>query len=384
METCRVCRAILLTMAFSSPALIAVAPYLLALWGTLLFLLLLATPTNAATGSLEKRLANERLQYREPVLSELSRGPAAITVFLHAAVGIFKKKRPMGTNETWGYGREIMEELLVNMTDCGLLPRATVYVTLLGSAADRRLAEHTLALFNTSRNIYVLLSGTNLFVAELPTIKALHVFARRVHPRSRLLYFHTKGMRNMGKFSADWRRYAAHFLILRHELCLAALDVGYETCGVQMSPEEYMGNFFWARAGWVARRELELLDIRWNMETRFIGEDFLFSPTVLSNNSESDHYCLFFLRHNLYDCPTPRDLYSRLPLEVPSSKAPRDSRAGPVYIAAAIREAGLGVGARPRRLAPAGESRMCPGFTQVRGSRKDNHGSRCVERIGDM
>jgi hypothetical protein len=38
--------------------------------------------------------------------------PPPTAVFIHASVGIFKKKKPVGTNETWGYGREIMEEII--------------------------------------------------------------------------------------------------------------------------------------------------------------------------------------------------------------------------------------------------------------------------------
>lgn len=372
-------------------------------WVRLIPLLLLALLRSGAaqgdgmmesTAAFEKRLQRERMQYNEPVV--LDKGPSAIAVFLHAAVGIFKKKRPPGTNETWGYGREILEELLLNLTSSRLLPRATVYVTLLGSVPDRRLAERTLAQHNTSGNLHVLLRGANLYVSELPTIKAMHLYAARVHPRSSLLYFHTKGMRNNGKHSLDWRRYAAHFLIARHALCLSALAQGYHTCGVQLTGEEYVGNFWWSRADWLAARGLDLLESKWNMDTRFAGEDFLLSQErevggpgqnvapqgQAQAQGQGRHRCLFFVQHNLYDCPTPPELYEHVPLPAPASPGPDGGAGAAPRGAGAAGSVGAGAAARRRaRLEPAVTSGECPKLVQMRGSAKDNHGGTCIASI---
>lgn len=353
--------------------------------------------SDSALAAFEKRLLRERMQYTDPVV--LDHTPAAITVFLHAAVGIFKKKRPPGTNETWGYGREILEEVLLNMTSSRLLPRATVYVTLLGTVPDRRLAERTLSQHNSSGNIHVLLRGANLYVSELPTIKAIHLYAARVHPRASILYFHTKGMRNNGKHSVDWRRYAAHFLITRHSLCLSALAQGYHTCGVQLTDEEYVGNFWWSRADWVASRGMEMLQTKWNMDTRFVGEDFLLSPErvpLKGSNASSGrgeqqlssspgqerqargrHRCLFYVRHNLYDCPTPPELYSHVPLP-PANPEPGGSAAA---LAAEATGAAAGAGRRRGRAEPASRSAECPLMVQARGNSQDNHGGWCIKSI---
>jgi len=314
-------------------------------------------------GKTEERFVKERLTYFRPSYGGKQKEPCT-ALFLHATVGIFKKKRPVGTNETWGYGREIMEEVLAMMQSSGLLtqPKTTVYVTLLGNDADRRLATGTLREFNASGNVHVHITGTNLYVAEFPTIKAIQLFSQHVHADSHLLYFHTKGMRNIGKHAVDWRRYAQYFLIEKHQLCKQALAQGYSTCGVQMTGEEYQGNFWWARSGWVARREMELLDMKWNMVTRFATEDFLLSPTVIGSNAVSNHLCLLHVDHNLYDCPTPRALYAALPVSLPDAHSKRGTIKVPM----------------PGKLAEV----TCPATRVVKSKTiKDNHGGACIEKL---
>lgn len=110
-----------------------------------------------------------------------------VAIFLHAAVGIFpvKRKRP-GKGDFWGYGREIMEEILTSVRAAGLLsrPNTNVYVTLLGTDENVRLAEQTLRDFNaTAGNVHVLVRGRDLYVVELPTIHALHLFSLQCDPR---------------------------------------------------------------------------------------------------------------------------------------------------------------------------------------------------------
>ena len=318
-----------------------------------------------AAGPSIVRFAKERLDYREPGLQHAAgERPATVAVFIHACVGIFKKKKPVGTNETWGYGREIMVEILEHAKSSGLLSLrdASVYVTLLGTPSDRSLATRTLEQFNSSGNVHVLMTGANLFVSELPTIKAVQLYAQRVAGTSRLLYFHTKGMRNMGKYKHDWRQYAQHFLIDRHSVCLEALRVGHATCGVQLNGEEYVGNFFWARADWVAQREMDLLAIPWNMNNRMAAEDFLLSPTVLGSNDVQQHYCLLYIQHNLYDCPTPRTLYEMLPIAAPKTKSVRPTQKVSV----------------PMQV----NTVTCPPSNQKKSSvLVDNHGERCVVSI---
>jgi hypothetical protein len=108
-------------------------------------------------------------------------------LLVHAAVGIFPilRKKP-GKKDTWGYGREIMEEILTTIVDSALIanPNTRIYVTLLGNSTNIQSAINTLHIFNTThQNIHLMLTGQNLYVAELPTIQALYLHAINSHPR---------------------------------------------------------------------------------------------------------------------------------------------------------------------------------------------------------
>ena len=67
------------------------------------------------------------------------RETAHIVIFVHAAVGIFNKKRGKGT---WGYGQYILREILTSINESGLLQKsAALYVGLLGRDEDRASAK---------------------------------------------------------------------------------------------------------------------------------------------------------------------------------------------------------------------------------------------------
>ena len=128
-----------------------------------------------------------------------------------------------------------------------------------------------------------------------------------------MLYLHVKGMRNNGDATsvADWRKYMVYFLGERWELCLGQLlaDPGpaYDTCGVQSNGEEYAGNMWWSAARWL-RQTMGVHHLQWNMNNRYEAEDFLFRSKDRKTVCRS--YCLFEIAHNMYDCPTPRELYT--------------------------------------------------------------------------
>ena len=198
-------------------------------------------------------------------------------VFIHAAVGIFQKK--IRRNETWGYGREIMEEMLHNIAGTSLAQNiGTVYVTLLGNQPDRVSARATLATFNATGKplggkIKVLATATNLYLAEFPTLFGIQEMVGSLKPDNNILYLHTKGMRNNGKGRHDWRRYMSYFLVNRSEVCLEALRNNYQTCGVQLTPQHYQGNFWWV-----------------SMNSFFI----IFSYNLLALTAICLHFCIVF------------------------------------------------------------------------------------------
>lgn len=87
-----------------------------------------------------------------------------ITVFVHAAVGIFNKIRGKGT---WGYGQQILEELLKSINDSGLLQKSNaVYIGLLGKEEDRLSAKSHIKQYSSKAQ--VVMEAENL--VRLPII----------------------------------------------------------------------------------------------------------------------------------------------------------------------------------------------------------------------
>ncbi len=64
-----------------------------------------------------------------------------------------------------------------------------------------------------------------------------------------VLYLHSQGVSKGGSETvADWRRYMEYFLIEKYPKCLAKLEQGYDTCGVNWTTaprNHYSGNFWW-------------------------------------------------------------------------------------------------------------------------------------------
>jgi hypothetical protein len=101
--------------------------------------------------------------------------------------------------------------------------------------------------------------GADLGVYEFPTLQRLQDFCHQ-NPRARVFYIHNKGSTQgsleMDTFLPvlDWRQYMEHFVITRFRDCLAALDRGFDTCGVNLKPypqRHYSGNMWWAKCAFI-------------------------------------------------------------------------------------------------------------------------------------
>ena len=129
-------------------------------------------------------------------------------------------------------------------------------------------------------------------------------------------------MRNNGDATsvADWRRILTYFLVERWELCLSLFQhpaapsstfestAKYHTCGALMNREEYAGNMWWSVAHWITRLK-GVSHVKWNMNHKYEAEDFLFRSSTLSKLNRRS-FCLFNINHNMYNCETPRSLYT--------------------------------------------------------------------------
>jgi hypothetical protein len=102
-------------------------------------------------------------------------------------------------------------------------------------------------------------AGDDLLVYEFPTLGRLEAYCRK-HPEAAVLYMHNKGssmaVNSIESFlpSLAWRHLMEHFVVTRYHECLAALERGFDTCGVNLKPlprRHYSGNFWWARCRFV-------------------------------------------------------------------------------------------------------------------------------------
>ena len=98
---------------------------------------------------------------------------------------------------------------------------------------------------------------------EQVTIEAMHQWAKVADPATPVLYAHTKGAFNATSGNARWRRVMTEHVVGGWRECVAAL-ADHEVAGCHwLTPEAYPehispgkpmfgGNFWWARAGYLA------------------------------------------------------------------------------------------------------------------------------------
>lgn len=157
----------------------------------------------ATTTSLTKDAIwwKNRLSYTEPKFINVN--GSQVTIFIHAAVGVFKKKRVF--NETaclleeryggrpcklWGFRNEILKEMLITIRKSGLWENLShIYVTSLGNPDDRTETRKIISEFGPK--VSILIEGDNIYLAEFPTLHALQLHASQSPGASLFLYMHT-------------------------------------------------------------------------------------------------------------------------------------------------------------------------------------------------
>ena len=104
-----------------------------------------------------------------------------ISVFLHAAVGIFNKRRGNGT---WGYGEDILKEMMHSIDASGLLEAATnIYVGLLGNTMDRVSVKKFISAYSSKAKVVV--EADNLYFAEFPTLYMIENYTIKLVDKKR-------------------------------------------------------------------------------------------------------------------------------------------------------------------------------------------------------
>lgn len=186
--------------------------------------------------------------------------------------------------------RQIVDEQVLKLRASGLWDRTErLFVGLLGSAPDEFPLQDP--------RILPMYFGTDYTPAELPTLAALQQFCRT---RDCLVYYvHTKGVFAPANGTRDWRRSMEHFVITRHQDCIAAL-ADQDLCGINWHSSWcrfFGGNFWWARSDYLRSlpdiRSMEPipgLDLsRRHVCERWVGENPAVRAVSL-HESRTHHY----------------------------------------------------------------------------------------------
>ena len=283
--------------------------------------------------ALERVLSHTKLNVSWPVLrddlsgldSDAARPKPLAVAFIHATIGIFKRRR--GKTGTWGHGTEILMEMLQTVQDANALQWFhRIYVGTLGSRDDVTAAQaqvHDRFRGPEWRDkLAFVVSGESLELHEFPTLMVLQLFSNLLphglvndpSTATHLLYLHTKGVRRNGDYSPDWRRYMLYMLLVHYKaICEPAMrERGYSTCGALKTPTSkgviYAGNFWWAQASHLQSKGDSIRDLAWSSVNRYAAENYLLAG-VNASESRARHYCLHHTHHDMQNCPTPPSLY---------------------------------------------------------------------------
>ena len=170
--------------------------------------------------------------------------------------------------------RDVAQEQLKTLESSGLWEACdSLTVTVVGKQISevKRLFER----YKASEKLTIVHASKDLHQYEFPGIEMVQKIARE-KPASKILYIHTKGLLHHKQHTENnvrlWRKYMEYFTIERWTDCIEAL-VNADICGVDYSksPSGYYfsGNFWWARASYIATCKLSR-DSRYSCE-QFVG-----------------------------------------------------------------------------------------------------------------
>jgi hypothetical protein len=116
---------------------------------------------------------------------------------------------------------------------------------------------------------------------ETPTLKYLKETCDATDEEFFVLYLHHKGITRMNNPNVHaWRQYMQYFCIEQWQDCVAALNEGYDTVGVNWRDtpwKHYSGNMWWSRASYIRK----LPEWKW---FRDVGYDYQFKDLVTDDH----------------------------------------------------------------------------------------------------
>jgi hypothetical protein len=176
-------------------------------------------------------------------------------------------------------GYLILDKLLESMRTSGLLTEAAlIYVVMTGYFTNVQVDE-LLSQYPRSKVKLIEIENNDYF--EFPTLAIMQEHARTLHPLSRLLYMHTKGVT---KFHENReRKIMIYFHISLFKEKLKLLDAGWDTVGIitifDQEIHYFNGNFFWTKPRYILNT-LNVTDLVWDW--RYGAERWIMSNISLS------------------------------------------------------------------------------------------------------
>jgi len=148
----------------------------------------------------------------------------------------------------------VLEEMLVIIHHAGLLSELdALWVLNYGFQVP-----HHIKKFKLFANITWVEMGPSASLFEVPTLEVLRRFsmkAVKASPDLQVLYVHTKGASYTRRYEGieHWRNMMMYFLVEEHRACyhLLASDA-FDILGVNRYLRMFSGNFWWARASYIA------------------------------------------------------------------------------------------------------------------------------------
>lgn len=109
-------------------------------------------------------------------------------------------------------------------------------------------------------NVYMHLIDEDVKMREYTTLNFLQQRCMKMTENQAILYTHLKGSSRTTDSSHDWRKFLEFYNIDHWRKCVAKLDEGYDTAGVNYTRaengsfwEHYSGNFWWATSDYIKR-----------------------------------------------------------------------------------------------------------------------------------
>lgn len=161
---------------------------------------------------------------------------------------------------------EIVRDQLAAIESSGL---GEVFESMTVTTVGKKTEELDLLFdaFRYRKKTAVIHASNDFAAYEFPAIEKVREIARINSGRSKILYFHTKGVSCYNTPLREnvrlWRKYMEHFVIAKWEDCLQALDE-FDACGVDLSLSErafyFSGNFWWGRGDYLYTCDLKYID----------------------------------------------------------------------------------------------------------------------------